>query len=141
MLTRYRRTDVRRSEERRDGRAHVIPLQLTARVAKLANAAHLGSELTEADSAGIEKTSPIHDPRGPEIGGVDPGVGQSWGNQQSPGSPEDQVELELARALGKAAAAARFDVVAQLAKELEARRLARLTNVVKLDGTRRPRDR
>jgi hypothetical protein len=32
-------------------------------------------------------------------------------------------------------------VVAQLAKELEARRLARLTNVVKIDATRRPRDR
>jgi hypothetical protein len=29
------------------------------------------------------------------------------------------VELELARALGKAAEAARFDVVAQLSKELE----------------------
>jgi len=69
----------------------------------------------------------------------------AWGNRgeinRAQAPPESQVELELARALGKAAAAARFDVVAQLAKELEARRLARLTNVVKLDGTRRPRDR
>lgn len=46
----------------------------------------------------------------------------------------DPVEFELARALGKAADAARFDVVAQLAKELEARRLARLTNVVAFDA-------
>jgi len=117
-----------------------IPRRFTAAVAKRADAADLGSELTAADSVEIEKTSPIRDPSGPEIGGVDPGVGQSWGNQQSPGSLEDQVELELAGALGKAAAAARFDVVAQLAKELEARRLAHLTNVVKLDASRRPRD-
>jgi hypothetical protein len=40
------------------------------------------------------------------------------------------VEAELARALGLAAAAGRFDVVAQLAKELEARRLAVSGNVV-----------
>jgi hypothetical protein len=46
----------------------------------------------------------------------------------------DLVEMELARALGKAADAGRFDVVAQLAKELEARRLARLTNVVAFDA-------
>jgi hypothetical protein len=117
-----------------------LPLRLTARVAKLADAADLGSELTDIDSAEIEKTSPIGDPSRPENGGLHPGVGQSWGNQQTPVTPEDQVELELARALAKAAAAARFDVVAQLAKELEARRLARLTNVVKLDATRRPRD-
>jgi hypothetical protein len=48
----------------------------------------------------------------------------------------DPVEFELARALGRAADAGRFDVVAQLAKELEARRLARLTNVVMVDGPR-----
>jgi len=101
----------------------------------------LGSELAERDSAGIEKTRPIGDPSEPEIGDVHPAAGQSWGNQQSRGGPEDQVELELARALGKAAAAARFDVVAQLAKELEARRLARLTNVLTLDASRRRRDR
>jgi hypothetical protein len=118
-----------------------LPLKITARVAKLADAADLGSELAEHDSAGIEKTRPIDDPSEPEIGDVHPAAGQSWGNQQSRGGPEDQVELELARALGKAAAAARFDVVAQLAKELEARRLARLTNVLTLDASRRRRDR
>ena len=49
----------------------------------------------------------------------------------------DPVELELAKALGKAAGAGRFDVVAQRARELEARRLTRLTNVVMFDGRRK----
>ena len=40
-------------------------------------------------------------------------------------APDDAVEVALAAALTKAAAAGRFDVVAQLARELEARRLAR----------------
>jgi hypothetical protein len=42
----------------------------------------------------------------------------------------DPVEIALAKALGDAAAAGRFDVVAQLASELEARRRARTANVV-----------
>jgi hypothetical protein len=109
-------------------------------VAKLADAADLGSELTEPDSREIEKTRTIGDPSGPEITGVHPGEGQSRGNQPPLEGAVDLVELELAKALSKAADAERFDVVAQLAKELEARRLARLTNVVKLDATRRPRD-
>jgi hypothetical protein len=103
-------------------------------VAKLADAADLGSELTEPDSPEIEKTRRIGEPSGPEIGGVHPGEGQSWGNQLAPEGTVDLVELELARALGKAADAARFDVVAQLARELEARRLVRLTNVVTFDA-------
>lgn len=44
----------------------------------------------------------------------------------------DPVEIALADALTKAAAAGRFDVVAQLAGELEARRKARTANVVDL---------
>jgi hypothetical protein len=44
----------------------------------------------------------------------------------------DVVEAALARALDAAAKAGRFDVVAQLARELEARRLTRSTNVVSL---------
>jgi hypothetical protein len=47
------------------------------------------------------------------------------------------VEAALARALDAAAAAGRFDVVAQLARELEARRLAREPNVVTLATKRR----
>jgi hypothetical protein len=47
------------------------------------------------------------------------------------------VEIALAKALGEAAAAGRFDVVAQLATELEARRRARSGNVLNLDADRR----
>ena len=50
----------------------------------------------------------------------------------------DRVENALAKAIEQAAAAGRFDVVAQLAKELEARRLAHAGNVVQLGG-RRPK--
>jgi hypothetical protein len=41
--------------------------------------------------------------------------------------------VALAHALTEAAKAGRFDVVARLAGELEARRLARMGNVVALD--------
>ncbi len=47
----------------------------------------------------------------------------------------DPIEAALADALSKAAAVGRFDVVAQLARELEARRLAREPNVVALART------
>jgi hypothetical protein len=46
--------------------------------------------------------------------------------------PIDSVERALATALEAAAAAGRFDVVAQLARELEARHLAAAGNVVPL---------
>jgi integrase len=49
----------------------------------------------------------------------------------------DAVEAALAKALDAAAAAGRFDVVAQLAKELEARRLSEAKNVVSIDVARR----
>ena len=52
----------------------------------------------------------------------------------------DPIEAALADALTKAAAAARFDVVAQLAKELEARRSAR-SGVVDLEAEARKRGR
>lgn len=48
------------------------------------------------------------------------------------GPARDVVEEALARALEGATQAGRFDVVAQLARELEARRLARAGNVVPL---------
>lgn len=47
----------------------------------------------------------------------------------------DDVEAALARALDRACEAGRFDVVAQLARELEARRMARSGNVVAFDAT------
>jgi hypothetical protein len=50
----------------------------------------------------------------------------------------DRVEAALAKALEGATAAGRFDVVAQLARELEARRLARAGNVIALSGKSRP---
>jgi hypothetical protein len=92
--------------------------------------------LASEDSRAIEKTSRIDDPSRPEIQGVHPGVGQSWGNPAGPETGEDQVEAALARALDRASEAGRFDVVAQLARELEARRLARLPNVARLSPTR-----
>jgi hypothetical protein len=50
----------------------------------------------------------------------------------------DEVEAALARALDRAAEAGRFDVVAVLAGELQARRLAR-GGVVAIDAKRRQR--
>lgn len=48
------------------------------------------------------------------------------------------VEDALARAIEGAVAAGRWDVVMQLARELEARRLAAAGNVEKLDPNRSP---
>ncbi|HEY6463727.1 MAG TPA: hypothetical protein VIY73_26340 [Polyangiaceae bacterium] len=50
----------------------------------------------------------------------------------SASGPRD-VEIALAAALARAAEAGRFDVVALLARELEAQRLARASNVVRND--------
>jgi hypothetical protein len=52
-------------------------------------------------------------------------------------STDDAVEAALAKALGGATAAGRWDVVAQIAKELEARRLAREPNVLAMRRHRR----
>jgi hypothetical protein len=101
----------------------------SARVAKLADAADLGFETENCVSAEIEKTRLIGDPNRPEIGWVHPGEGRSGGKPVVVEWPVDPVEFELARALGKAAEAGRFDVVVQLVKELEARRLTRTTSV------------
>jgi integrase len=57
---------------------------------------------------------------------------------QARGEGGDAVEAALARALDAAAAAGRFDVVAQLARELEARRLSRGDGkVIALDAARK----
>ena len=53
--------------------------------------------------------------------------------------PMGPVEAALARALDAAAVAGRFDVVAQLAEELRARRLAAAGNVLELAADRRRR--
>jgi hypothetical protein len=52
----------------------------------------------------------------------------------------DPVEAALARALDRGSEAGRFDVVAQLARELEARRLGRARNVVRLEDKRAKRE-
>jgi hypothetical protein len=52
--------------------------------------------------------------------------------------PSDDVEEALVKAIGEASAAGRFDVVALLAGELQARRLAR-EGVAALDVKRRER--
>jgi hypothetical protein len=49
----------------------------------------------------------------------------------------EPIEAALADALTRAAAEGRFDIVAQLARELEARRLARAGNVIALPSSRR----
>ena len=68
----------------------------------------------------------------PKSGVLSPRWGQSWGNPGADPRPVDDVERALARALAQAADAGRFDIVAQLAKELEARRLTRFPNGVPL---------
>jgi hypothetical protein len=51
----------------------------------------------------------------------------------------DAVEAALATALDRASAAGRYDVVIQLARELEARRMARAGNGVRLEDERMKR--
>ncbi len=51
----------------------------------------------------------------------------------------DPVDAALADAIVKAAGAGRFDVVAALSRELEARRLAHTENVVQIERARRSR--
>jgi hypothetical protein len=81
---------------------------------------------TDQEAAECQKSREIGDPSGPQIAPLGPPVGQSWGN---PGGQNrdstDPVEYSLAKALEAAAVAGRFEVVVQLTRELEARRLAR----------------
>jgi hypothetical protein len=56
-------------------------------------------------------------------------------------APGDPVEAAISHALYCSAEAGRFDLVAQLARELEARRLSRAGNVVALDAKGRQRGR
>ena len=59
-------------------------------------------------------------------------MGQPTLNSAPPAGAEADVEKALAEALTAAVTAGRFDVVAQLARELEARRLDRLGNVISI---------
>jgi hypothetical protein len=85
---------------------------------------------TDQDAAKCEKSREIGDPSGPQIGHLGPPVGQSWGNPVGQNRDStDPVEYSLAKALEAAAVAGRFEVVIQLTRELEARRLARAGDV------------
>jgi hypothetical protein len=88
------------------------------------------------DSRSTEKTSPPSNPQSPQVAPQDGVAGQSGGNREA----LNAVELALADAITRASAAGRFDVVAQLAREIEARRLAS-SNVVPLGAARARRGR
>jgi hypothetical protein len=83
------------------------------------------------DRAESWKLGSIGDPSGPEIGHFRTAVGQSWGNPGRRDAESDPVQQALASAIQAAAAAGRFDVVTQLAKELEAHRLERVGRLSK----------
>jgi hypothetical protein len=59
-----------------------LPLKFTARVAKLADAADLGSQGTPLESPSVQEISPIGDPRPHEIAPEQPAEWQSSGNQK-----------------------------------------------------------
>jgi hypothetical protein len=72
---------------------------------------------------------------------VEPARANSSPNEPVRAEPSDGVTDALARALLEASAGRRWDVVAQLARELEARRTAKAGgNVVALDAKARRRD-
>ncbi|MGO8993583.1 MAG: hypothetical protein ACLQVI_09650 [Polyangiaceae bacterium] len=78
------------------------------------------SSLSDANgSLNVAKEATRDDAKRPEV-------------SASPAPAADAVEAALAEAIRGATSAGRWDVVAQLAKELEARRLARAGNVVAL---------
>lgn len=102
-----------------------LPHETLAKVAELADALDSGSALASEDSRSAVKTGTDATPTSPELTPHGALMGQSMG-------PSDPVEAALAKALDAAAVAGRFDVVGQLARELEARRLATAGNVVPL---------
>jgi hypothetical protein len=97
------------------------------------------------EAPGIENSSAIlESTHSPSIAGLASPRSQD-GSGRTPESdtfgpgdgPALDTETALARALDLAAAAGRFDVVAALADELKARRLAAAGNVVPIDEARR----
>ena len=93
----------------------------------------------DTSSAAAERSSPAVERVTEEPPSTRSDVPRRDGDRR--GDHDDPVIAALASALSKAAEAGRFDVVAQLARELEARRLAHAGNVVALprrgEGTRR----
>jgi hypothetical protein len=87
----------------------------------------------EGDSAAIVEVKGDDDP---QSGAANPAIPGSLDTNLD---ASDVVEIALAEALTKAAAAGRFDVVGQIARELEARRLSR-TGVTVLERHRLARN-
>jgi hypothetical protein len=83
---------------------------------------------------GTPEKTPDRETRGHEIERVTGPVAQSWPNGEAFGGVEDLLAVAIARAC----AAGRWDIVAQLARELEARRLA-ASGVATLNDARRTR--
>jgi hypothetical protein len=81
----------------------------------MADAADSKEEPPPREVTPLEKLAGIGDPREPELTPVAGSAGQSWGDPAT--------ESALAEALRLAARAGRWDVVIQLAKELESRRV------------------
>jgi hypothetical protein len=79
--------------------------------------------------SGVNAPDSLHDPK--------PRGGETSRAKPEPASAADAVEIALAVALTEATAAHRWEVVVQLARELEARRLAHAANVIILDPRRR----
>lgn len=145
MVNRYRRSARAHSEL---GQGNLTPLdealatphQRPMAVATGGVSGDLGSATIEEPAIAAECRPAIGDSSGCDRTLRSPADGDSWGARGAfAGSPAllDPVELALARALEAATAAGRFDVVAQLARELEARRLAHEPNVVTLVPKRR----
>jgi hypothetical protein len=87
---------------------------MVARVGFEAKPQESVSPYVEESRDDVEKQSPDGEKSPPDQGGFGPTFGP--------------IEAALAKGLEAAAMAGRFDVVAQLAKELEARRLARTSS-------------
>jgi hypothetical protein len=65
-----------------------------------------------------------------------PGISASPDDPTGAGDVDEAVERALAAGISGATAAGRFDIVAQLARELEARRCLRAGNIIPLDRKR-----
>ncbi len=136
MINRYRRASRTHAEL---GQGTLTPLdaalglphQRPMAVASGGTTGHHGSESATESALPViaNHVTAVRIPLGtPSFPVEGPGRGAIMG-QTAEGDP---IEAALARALEAATAAGRFDVVAQLARELEARRLGREPNVVRL---------
>jgi hypothetical protein len=97
----------------------------------------LGIESASTPERSVVKSGEEQLENAPQGDAKRPEVSVSAAPAEGDTSGADPVELALAKALVQAADASRLDVVAQIVKELEARRHARARNVVTFDPERR----